>query len=74
MKKSLIVSVVALAAVSVAVTAAVAKPAKSSADGGHLRPAARPEVVGPLGDAGSPGARRGVQEGRRLVRDHQRRR
>ena len=43
-------------------------------DRGHLRPAARPEVVGPLGDAGSAGARRGVQEGEGHVRDQQRRR
>ena len=49
MKKFLIVSVVALAAVSVAVTAAVAKPAKKSATHGGLRPAAGHQVVRPLG-------------------------
>ena len=58
MKKFLILSVVALAAVSVAVTAALAKPAKSTASGRHLRAASGPEVVGPLGDAGSSRTRR----------------
>ena len=54
MKKFVILCVVALAAVSVAVTAALAKPAKSSAAADIWSPAARPQVVGPLGDAGPP--------------------
>ena len=41
---------------------------------GHLRAASGPEVVGPLGDAGSSRARQGVQRCEGLVRDHERRR
>ena len=72
MKKFVVFFVVALAAVSVAVTAALAKPAKSTAGGDICVLLPGPEVVGPLGDAGSSRARGRVQEGRRLVRDHQR--
>ena len=52
MKKFVILSVVAVAFASVAVTAALAKLDASRRQQGHLRASAGPEVVGPLGDAG----------------------
>ena len=63
MKKFLILSVVALAAVSVAVTAALAKPAKKSATAGRLRPAAGHQVVRPLGAVRQARLRQGAQGG-----------
>ena len=72
MKKFLILSVVALAAVSVAVTAAIAKPTKKSATSRGLRPAAGHQVVRPLGAVRQARLRQGTQGRRRQLHDHQR--
>ena len=55
MKKLIVALVIAALTVSVTVTGAVAKSGKKSAHRRHLRPAARSEVVGSLGDAGPAG-------------------
>ena len=74
MKKFLIVSVVALAAVSVAVTAALAKPAKSSAtaDICVLLPDPKSSVRWETQDR--PALVAAFKKAKVSVRDHQRRR
>ena len=72
-----LIPAIGLALVAIAGTAttvAQGKTSSSKAGADSVRPAARPEVVGAVGDAGSPGFRRRFQEGRRHLRDQQRQR
>ena len=75
MKKLIPVIGLALAAIAgTATTVAQGKTSSSKASAAGLRLAPRSEDVRAVGNAGSPGVRRRLQEGRRLVRDQQRQR